>query len=88
MIPKVMYRKKVYCWHFVDWYCISLGLTLDFHSPNIEIHLPFGFFRIGYEKRYREYIPTFEESMLEDLCKRVQRIEKYISHEIIEKEIN
>ena len=39
-----------YYW-FVGWWTpINIGFHLDFHSPNIEIHLPFGFIRIGWAK--------------------------------------
>jgi hypothetical protein len=27
---------------------INLGFSLDFRSPNIEIHFPFGFLRVGW----------------------------------------
>ena len=30
-------------WH------LNLGISIDFYSPNIEIHLPFGFIRIGWK---------------------------------------
>ena len=33
-------------WWFVGWDCFSLGLHFSLR-PNIEIHLPFGFIRIG-----------------------------------------
>lgn len=35
-----------YFW-FVGWDCLSLGLHVCWSAPNIEIHVPFGFFRIG-----------------------------------------
>lgn len=35
-----------YFW-FVGWDCISFGLHVCLGAPNIEIHLPFGFLRIG-----------------------------------------
>ena len=41
-------RFVVYFW-FVSWDCISLGLHVCPTAPNIEIHLPFGFIRIGWE---------------------------------------
>ena len=44
----VVRREPCFYWHFVDWTCISLGFHIDFYQPNIEIHLPFGFFRIGW----------------------------------------
>jgi hypothetical protein len=37
---------------FVGWSSISFGLSLDVFSPNIEIHLPFGFFRAGWEMTF------------------------------------
>lgn len=42
-------RRFVAYWWFVQWSCISFGFHIDVRSPNIEIHLPFGFFRIGWE---------------------------------------
>ena len=33
--------------HFVGWSCISLGLSVDVSRGNIEMHIPFGFIRIG-----------------------------------------
>lgn len=35
---------------FVSWTDISLGVNLDVKAPRIEIHLPFGFISIGWEK--------------------------------------
>ena len=35
-----------YFW-FVGWDCISLGLHVSLRARNVEIHLPFGFIRIG-----------------------------------------
>ncbi len=34
------------------WWYIQLGFHVDLSSPNIEIHVPFGFFRIGIVKVY------------------------------------
>jgi len=42
-------RRFVCYFFFVGWDCISFGLHVSFSRPNIEIHLPFGFFRIGWE---------------------------------------
>ena len=33
-----------------SFYYINLGIGIDLSSPNIEIHLPFGFIRIGWSK--------------------------------------
>ncbi len=35
------------CWYFVGWDCISLGVSVCVSLPNIEVHLPFSFIRIG-----------------------------------------
>ena len=43
------YVKHFACYfYFVDWDCISLGGHICLSMPNIEIHLPFGFIRIGW----------------------------------------
>ena len=47
-------RKFVCYWWFVGWESISLGLHIDFLMKNIEIHLPFGFIRIGLESKYEK----------------------------------
>ena len=41
--------KFVCYFFFVGWDCISLGFHICLGAPNIEIHLPFGFLRIGWE---------------------------------------
>lgn len=33
---------------------ISLGIHLDWTAPNMEIHFPFGFFRIGWQEFWPE----------------------------------
>lgn len=37
--------------HFVGWDCLSLGFHVCLSAPNIEIHVPFGFLRIGWRRR-------------------------------------
>ena len=32
---------------FVGWWSISFGIHVGLNAPNIEIHLPFGFLRVG-----------------------------------------
>ena len=49
---KVAKRKFVAYFHFVSWDCISLGLHVSLRCPNIELHLPFGFIRIGWSCTY------------------------------------
>jgi len=49
-IKEGVFEKKFICYFwFVGWGCLSLGFHVCFSLPNIEIHLPFGFFRIGWE---------------------------------------
>lgn len=48
-------RKFEVIWHFVGWGSLSFGFHIDFYVLNIEIHLPFGFIRIGYESKYDYY---------------------------------
>ena len=36
-------------YHVTGWYPINLGLNIDFQSPNVEIHIPFGFIRLGWD---------------------------------------
>lgn len=85
-VPAFTRRELKFYWHFVGWSCISLGFHVDFSSPNIEIHLPFGFFRYGFIKLYSQE-KTYYEWLIEDLDKRLKGVEKYISHQRIDKEI-
>jgi hypothetical protein len=40
--------KKFACYFFfVGWSCISLGIHFCLSCPNFELHIPFGFIRIG-----------------------------------------
>ena len=42
-------RKFVCLFYWQSLTEISLGVSLDLRSPNIEIHLPFSFIKIGWE---------------------------------------
>lgn len=51
--------KFVCYFHFVDWWQLSFGITIDFKSPNFEIHLPFGFIKVGWVipiRNFKAYI--------------------------------
>lgn len=39
-------RFEAYFW-FVGWHHLALGMSLCLSGPNLEIHIPFGFLRIG-----------------------------------------
>lgn len=45
-----MKRQFIAYFWFVGWDCFSLGVHVCFSQPNIEIHVPFGFIRIGWKK--------------------------------------
>jgi len=45
-----MKRVFVAYFFFINWSSLSLGLHIDITLPNLEIHLPFGFIRIGWKK--------------------------------------
>lgn len=82
-----MKRKPICYWHFVGWSCISIGMSIDLHSPNLEIHLPFGFFRLGWQVIKFDKQLSFLEELVIDMNKRLQGVEKYICHNRIEEEI-
>lgn len=47
-------KKEFICYfHFISWTHLSLGFHIDLGSPNIEIHLPFGFIRLGWQMRIK-----------------------------------
>ena len=43
-------RQFVCFFHFVSWFSVSFGFSLYFKGPNLEIHIPFGFIKIGFEE--------------------------------------
>lgn len=45
-------RFEAYFW-FVGWDCISFGVHVCLSLPNIELHVPFGFMRIGASPQQR-----------------------------------
>lgn len=44
-------RQFVAYFHLVGWDCFSLGMHISVLCPNLELHVPFGFFRIGWQFR-------------------------------------
>ena len=40
-------------YYFASWSFLSLGISICVTSPNIEIHLPFGFIRIGWSYTHK-----------------------------------
>lgn len=47
-------RKLAFFFWFVSWTDISLGISLDLRAPHVDLHIPFGFIRIGWEQVYAE----------------------------------
>jgi len=49
-------RVRKFCayFYFVGFDCFSIGLHICFSLPNVEIHLPFGFIRIGYHWEWED----------------------------------
>lgn len=46
---KIIDRQFVCHFHFVSWSALSFGFHVHLASPNIEVHVPFGFFRLGWQ---------------------------------------
>lgn len=44
-------RKFVAYFHFVGWDCLEAGFHIALSEPNVELHVPFGFFRLGWQVR-------------------------------------
>lgn len=42
-------RQFVAYFHLVGFDCFSIGFHMAVLQPNIEIHVPFGFFRVGWQ---------------------------------------
>ena len=49
---KIIKKRFVAIIYRTGWLHISFGFHIDFRSPNIEIHLPFCFARIGIQIYY------------------------------------
>jgi len=48
--PRTTYNRRFVCYfHHTGFNDISIGASVNFRKPNLEIHVPFGFFRIGWD---------------------------------------
>jgi hypothetical protein len=47
------------CYFYCNGWDLNLGISICFGQPNIEIHLPFGFVRVGWERA--EYLTQVAE---------------------------
>ena len=45
-------RRYFVAYFFYNGLNINLGISLSLTQPNLEIHVPFGFFKIGWVKDY------------------------------------
>lgn len=52
LISRPHHRRFVCYLHFTGMNCIQFGVHLCWISPNIEVHLPFCFIRIGWQGVY------------------------------------
>jgi hypothetical protein len=49
--PVVTNRRRFVCYFYHNGFdCIQLGVHISLYKPNLEIHVPFGFLRIGWDK--------------------------------------
>lgn len=44
-------------YYLIDWHLWALGVSVDVKSPNVELHLGPGFFRIGRASHYQPNKP-------------------------------
>lgn len=42
-------NKRFVAYFYCNGVDLSLGISVNFKHPNIEIHVPFGFFRLGWQ---------------------------------------
>lgn len=48
-LQKIIERKPICIFFFNGWDNIQFGFHINWRIPNIEIHVPFGFFKIGWQ---------------------------------------
>jgi len=53
-------------WFFTGWTQISFGINISLEGPNIEIHIPFGFVRLGIPTLVHKYAGAFSETPFDD----------------------
>ena len=52
--PPVGTRRRFVCYfYFQGFSSIQIGLHVDLSQPNLEIHIPFGFLRVGWSRRVK-----------------------------------
>ena len=56
-MANIINRKFVCYFHFVGFSNLSLGVSISLTSPNIELHVPFGFFRVGWAGKLVGSVP-------------------------------
>ena len=60
---QIGYEGTKWCCYFwrSGWTHLSLGLHFDWFNPNIEIHLPLGFIRIGVRSEWHSFAEVRRE---------------------------
>lgn len=59
-MSKLIDRYFVAYFHFLGWYYVQLGFHVDFEGPSIELHIPFGFIRVGW-RGFRADYPEWKD---------------------------
>lgn len=64
MLPTKLIAKQFVAIFFFQRFCyLSLGAHVDLSGPNFEIHVPFGFFRVGWVRQETYLKPTKVEEV-------------------------
>lgn len=80
-------RKRFVCYFWpTSWWHLSLGIHVSLDNPNIEVHLPFGFIRVGWawETRRDASVLLGDRPTIADVCI-AQSVVDAIGGEIVRK---
>lgn len=56
-------RKFIAFFKYLGWWNFSLGFHIDFRAPEIQIHVPTGFFAIGWHYENTDDQSTWETGL-------------------------
>jgi hypothetical protein len=70
-----MNKEFISVYYFLSFSYLSLGFHIDLSSPNIEIHLPFGFIRIGWVETPLDPCRSMTK---DEIKKMIERSEEYL----------
>jgi len=63
ILRRAMPRRFICYYYFISWWHWSLGIHFDPYYPQIEIHLPGGFIRVGLADDLRDHRPLRTRSI-------------------------